>query len=86
MRRWAFFLLSLLVILLSQQALPLTAHHSLRVDYDVTKPLSLTGKVTKIEWENFYIHFYIDVIDEETRKVVNWVLELSASAEIEKYE
>ena len=60
-------------------------HHALGVDYDVTKPLNLTGRVTKIEWENPHIHFYIDVVDEETRKTTNWVLEMRAPSEIEKY-
>src|SRR6187549_3685881 len=77
--------LCFMLILVSKPVSNLTAHHSLRVDYDVTRPLNLTGKVTKIEWENPHVHFYIDVNDVQSRKTVKWVLEMNAPAVIEKY-
>ena len=40
------------------------------------KPVTLTGKVTKVEWTNPHIFIYIDVPDEKTGAVVNWALEL----------
>jgi hypothetical protein len=57
-------------------ALPAVAHHSFPAQYDVSKPITLTGKVTKIEWTNPHIFIYIDVPNEETGDVVNWALEL----------
>lgn len=57
-------------------ALPAFAHHSFPAQYDVSKPITLTGKVTKVEWTNPHIFIYIDVPDEETGDVVNWALEL----------
>ena len=42
-------------------ALPLSAHHSFGAEYDATKPITLTGVVTKVEWTNPHIHFYMDV-------------------------
>jgi hypothetical protein len=57
-------------------ALPAFAHHSFPAQYDVSKPITLTGKVTKIEWTNPHIFIYIDVPDEETGDAVNWALEL----------
>jgi hypothetical protein len=52
------------------------AHHSFPAQYDVAKPITLTGKVTKVEWTNPHIFIYIDVPNETTGAVVNWALEM----------
>jgi hypothetical protein len=57
-------------------AVPCWAHHSFAAQYDSTKPIKLTGKVTKVEWTNPHIYFYIDVADEKTGKITNWALEM----------
>ncbi len=57
-------------------AVPVTAHHSFPAQYDVDKPISLTGKVTKVEWTNPHIFIYIDVADATTGGSVNWALEM----------
>ena len=57
-------------------ALPAHAHHSFPAQYDVAKPITLTGKVTKVEWTNPHIFIYIDVPNEATGAVVNWALEM----------
>ena len=57
-------------------ALPAHAHHSFPAQYDIAKPIALTGKVTKVEWTNPHIFIYIDVPDEQTGAVVNWALEM----------
>ena len=57
-------------------ALPAHAHHSFPAQYDVAKPITLTGKVTKVEWTNPHIFIYIDVPNEATGTVVNWALEM----------
>jgi hypothetical protein len=57
-------------------AVPLSAHHSFAAEYDASKPLKLTGTVTKIEWTNPHCFFYIDVKNEASGKTENWAFEL----------
>jgi hypothetical protein len=70
-------LLSLAAVVLATAA-PAYAHHSFPAQYDASKPITLTGKVTKVEWTNPHIFVYIDVPDEATGEVVNWALEMGA--------
>ena len=57
-------------------AVPVIAHHSFAAEYDASKPIKLTGTVTKIEWTNPHCYFYIDVKNEASGKTENWALEL----------
>lgn len=55
-------------------AVPLSAHHSFMAEFDQRKPVTLTGAVTGVEWQNPHTSFYMDVKD-ESGKIVNWRLE-----------
>lgn len=55
---------------------PAAAHHSFPAQYDASKPVTLTGSVTKVEWTNPHIFIYIDVVDEESGEPAHWALEL----------
>ena len=58
-------------------AMPVLAHHSFAAEYDSTKPINLTGSVTKVEWMNPHARFYIDVKD-QGGSVANWEFELGS--------
>ena len=47
------------------------AHHAYTAEFDTTKPIKLTGVLTKLEWTNPHIWLYLDVKD-ENGKVTNW--------------
>lgn len=59
-------------IMLGPQAL--SAHHSFAAEYDGNKPVTLKGKVTKVDWVNPHSWVYIDVAD-AGGKVTNWSCE-----------
>ena len=54
----------------------LNAHHSFAADFDITKPVTLTGHVTRIEWLNPHVHVYVEVT--ERGKPVTWSIELGS--------
>lgn len=49
----------------------MTAHHSFVAEFDESKPIRLTGVVTKVEWQNPHVWFYADIKD-ASGKVTNW--------------
>ncbi len=63
--------LSLAIGAIVLAASPLVAHHSFVAEYDGSKPVKVTGTVTKVEWNNPHIWFFVDVKD-DSGTVTNW--------------
>jgi hypothetical protein len=53
---------------------PVFSHHSFMAEYDLNKPITLNGVVTRFIWANPHALFNIDVRD-GNGKVTNWTLE-----------
>ena len=53
---------------------PLAAHHSFAAEFDGTKPVTLKGTVTKMEWTNPHAWLHVDVKG-PGGKVVAWMVE-----------
>ena len=60
-----------------------TAHHSLSVQYDDTKPVTIQGLLTKVEWTNPHVYFYLDVRNQQN-EVTPWAFEMVAPIVLER--
>lgn len=66
-----------LVFIFLLLAVPALAHHSFAADYDASKPITLQGTVSRVEWMNPHVRFYLHVKN-ESGGVTNWSFELGS--------
>jgi hypothetical protein len=76
MKRYFVSVALALGVLIAPRAV--VAHHSFAAEFDATKPFTMTGTVTKVEWMNPHTIFYVDVLNEKTGKVDNWAMEMGS--------
>jgi hypothetical protein len=59
------------VLILAESVL---AHHSFSAEFDINQPFTLTGVLTKVNWENPHVHLLLAVKD-NAGKSVSWDIE-----------
>ena len=69
-----FLLVTLALFALLSVTAPAFAHHSFAAEFDGDKLITLKGTLTRVEWANPHMWFYMDVKD-ENGKVSNWGFE-----------
>jgi hypothetical protein len=57
------------------------AHHSFAAEYDDQKPLKISGTLTKVEWMNPHIWYYVDVKNPDG-SVTTWAISGGAPGQL----
>ena len=60
------------------------AHHAFATEFDATRPITLRGVVTKVEWTNPHVWFYLNVKNEQTGELENWGFEMGGPNGLQK--
>lgn len=66
---------------LGMTAVPVFAHHAFSAEFDVKKPVTVKGTVTKIEWMNPHAWIYVDV-KTDSGATEAWQFETGAPIEL----
>jgi hypothetical protein len=66
--------------LLGMAAIPVLAHHAFSAEFDLNKPVTVKGVVTKIEWMNPHAWIYVDMKTDSG--VEQWQFETGAPIEL----
>ncbi|MGH6691178.1 MAG: DUF6152 family protein [Gammaproteobacteria bacterium] len=57
-------------------AVPVLAHHAIEGEYDLTRTVTLTGVVSRVEWVNPHAHLYLEVTRGDGTTLA-WSIELA---------
>lgn len=63
--------------------LPARAHHTFSVEYDASKCSDMTGTLTKVDWQNPHVYFYVD-LKEADNQVSSWSFEAVSVAYLKR--
>jgi hypothetical protein len=65
----------IIVFCVLASAVPMVAHHAFATEFDANKPVTKKGIVTKIDWMNPHVWFYLNV-KTESGVIENWGFEM----------
>ena len=68
-------LLSVATFVLLTAAVPVWAHHAFSAEFDINKPITVEGTITKMEWINPHAWIHMDVTEDDGT-VASWMIEL----------
>ena len=66
------------ILMTSVGARQSTAHHSVPVNFDQSREITVVGVVTDIKWVNPHAHFRLNVTN-PAKTVVEWLVEMGAA-------
>lgn len=58
-------------------AIPASAHHSLTAEFDTSRTVEISGKITDMRWSNPHAWLYVDVAGPDG-KVINYAVEFAS--------
>src|ERR1700721_958642 len=64
-------------------AMPALAHHSFSAEFDGGKLIELKGVVTRIDWANPHVYFYLDMKDDKG-STTNWGCEAATPGSLHR--
>jgi len=73
MRKTALFVAAVIV----SAAVPAFAHHAFSAEFDQSKPVKVSGEISRLEWTNPHAWIFIDTKGADG-KVVTWRFEMGA--------
>jgi hypothetical protein len=60
---------------------PLWAHHSIQAQFDITKHVTVSGSIAKVEFINPHSYLTVNVKDADG-KIIKWAFEMAAAAQL----
>ena len=64
-------------------AAPALAHHAFSGEFDGAKPIKLEGTVTRVDWKNPHVYFYVDVPGPDGH-LANWACQTRGPSGLER--
>src|SRR2546430_489194 len=56
-------------------AIPALAHHASQAEFDKNSPKTVTGTLTRVQWTNPHVRWYLDIKNEKTGEVETWMIQ-----------